>query len=82
MIQKVRTLTVENIALSDTLARARVDLGTIELLRGITIQGLERHIVYLEDQLPKWYEKPQFVVSVTALATIWAVLKMVAISIS
>jgi hypothetical protein len=81
LVHKVRTLTARVISLEGDLAKARVDSMKIELLRATTIQGLNWKVGQLEKELPRWWEKPQFVVSVTVMVTIWAVLRMVSISI-
>jgi len=81
LVQKIRVQGEEIIVLKGELAKSRVDSLRIELLRGTTIQGLEWQLAQTIKMLPKWYEKPALVITVSVLVTIWAVLKAVSISI-
>lgn len=78
---KIRTQAAEIIELTRQVKTARGDSVTIELLRGITIQGLERDLQWVKSNLPHWYERPAVVVPVTAMIVIWAVLRMISLSV-
>ena len=81
LVLKVRDLTKTIILKDDQISKARVDSLRLELLRASDVRELTLQNEWLKGELPKWYEKPAFVVPVAVLVTVWAVLRMITLSI-
>ena len=81
LVWQVRELMTENAILKGEIKTQRADSVRIELLRVSESDSYQRQIDWLEADLPDWWEKPAFTVPVTALVVIWAVLRVVSVSI-
>lgn len=76
-----RSLEDENIVLRGKLRVARADSIYQARLYALGIADRDRQMEWLEDQLPRWYEKPAVIVPLAVLVTVWATLQIVQLSI-
>jgi len=81
LVWKIRELTTENILLNGQLKTARSDSMSMEKRIIVEQLAMRQEIEWLKGELPHWYEKPAFVVPVAVLVTVWAVLRVVSVSL-